>query len=106
VRHLGTDYGVRTDFAHDSKTGKNILRHVQDVEPYLQFNAHAAQHLDKSKNWWFVGTIPDAVILQWAEECKAKPYSRKWRRYAEKQLNKPEYRKLNPNKIRLGTRER
>ena len=104
-RYMDTIGGVSSYFEHDSKAGKSIINHVQDVEPFIEFNKHAAEKLDKRQDWWFVGTIPDTVVLQWANECNAKPYSRKWRRYATKQLNKAEYRKLNPNKVRLDSKD-
>ena len=105
-RILDTLDGVTTTFDYDAKEGKTILNHIQDVEPFIEFNQHAAEHHKPSQNWWYVGTIPDTIVLQWAQECNASPYSRKWRRYAAKQLNKTEYRKLNPNKIRLAEHER
>lgn len=97
--------GVSTYFEHDSKAGQNIFTHIQDVEPFVDWNKHAAPHLDKKEDYWFVGRIPDTVILQWAAECGAKPYSKTWQAYAAKQLNKAEYAKLNPNRIQLDTRE-
>jgi len=103
MRELDTIDGVTTLFEHDSKEGKNILKQIQDVEPIIEYNA--AARIDKRKDWWFIGTIPDTTVMKWAVECNAKPYSRTWRRYAAKQMNSAEYRKLNPNKIRLDTRE-
>ena len=105
MRLLDNIGGVQTYFAHDERTGKNILKHVQDVEPIIANNAAAAESLNKKDDWWFVGTIPDSVVMQWSTECGAKPYSRGWRAYAAKRMNEAEYRKLNPNRIRLDARE-
>jgi hypothetical protein len=104
-RLLDMHDGVATYFEHDAKEGRNIFTHIQDVEPFVEWNKHAGEHLDKRENWWFVGTIPDTVVLQWAKECDAKPYSKKWRHYAAKKMNDPDYRKLNPNKIKVSTKE-
>lgn len=93
--------GVVERFHHDPATGKNIIEHIQDVEPFIEHNKIRAASLDKSQTWWYVGTIPDSIIMRWSNECKARPYSRKWRRYAQKQLNKREYRKFNVNNIKL-----
>ena len=96
--------GVTQVFHHDANAGRNIIEHIQDIDPFVAESAARAKGLNKKEQMWYVGTIPDAVILQWAEECKCRPYSRGWRRYAAKQLNKREYRKFNVNNIRLGTK--
>lgn len=103
-RLVDTDPYTGMQTFHTYEGGKNILETVQDVEPILERTAHLAAGLDKKKDWWYVGTIPDTIVLQWAQECGAKPYSKEWQRYAMKQMNRSEYRKLNPNKIQLDTR--
>ena len=45
--------------------------------------------------------VDATLILKFAQECGAKPYSKEWHKYTMKQLNSPEYRKLNPNRIKL-----
>lgn len=93
--------GIKTYFEHNAETGKNILMHVQDVEPIVEFNKHAAGMLDKKKDWWFVGQIPNVICLQWAEESNTKIYSKEWVEYAKKKLKDPDYRAFNQNRIKL-----
>ncbi len=97
--------GIRQVFRFDHQTNKSIVEHIQDVEPILDHNHRMAQGLDRRQDWWFVGTIPDSVVIKWAVECNAKPYSKKWRKYAAKQLNSAEYAKLNPNRIRVAEKD-
>ncbi len=91
-------------FHYDRQSNRSIIEHVQDVEPILDFNRAKAPTLDRRADWWFIGTIPNGICLQWSTECGHKPYSKGWREYAAKQLNKAEYAKLNPNRVRLETR--
>ena len=93
--------GTKTYFEHDPKTNQNIIEHVQDVEPIIERNKHLAEGLNKKEDWWYIGSIPDTLILQWATECGYKPHTRGWQNYAIKQMNKSEYSKLNPNRIKL-----
>ena len=93
--------GTQTFFEHDAKTGQSIIETVQDVEPLLERSKHVADNLNKKQDWWPIGTIPDSLIIKWSQECGAKPYSKEWHIYAMKQLNSVEYRKCNPNKVRL-----
>jgi len=93
--------GIKTFFEHDPKTNKNHIRYEQDVESILETNKFEAQALDKKKNWWKVGTIPNNVMLQWSIECGHPVYSREWQEYAKKQLTLPEYSRLNQNRIKL-----
>jgi len=94
---------MSTYFAHEN--GKNIFKTVEhDVQPILDFNQRAAEKLDKKKDRWFVGTIPNSICMQWAKESNSRIFSREWHKYAMKQLNNPDYRKLNPNRIRLNDR--
>ena len=93
--------GITTYFDHDAETQKNTLRYEQDIEPVIEANKHDAQFLDKKKNFWKIGTIPNNIIMQWSQECGHAPYSKEWNEYAKKQLNLADYRKFNPNKIKL-----
>ena len=94
--------GIKTYFEHDPLTNKNTLRYEQDIEPIIESNKHDAQFLDKKKSFWKIGTIPNNIVMQWSQECGHLPYSKEWQEYAKKQLNLSDYRKFNPNKIRLG----
>lgn len=93
--------GITTYFEHDHRTGTNTIETVQDMEPFLDRSKMLAKTLNKKEDWWAVGSIPDTLIIKWAQECGARPYSKAWHDYAMKQLNSAEYRKLNPNKIRI-----
>jgi len=103
MKKLGYDpfTGITDYFYTDSETGKNIIKSVQDVNPILEANMRAQGQLDRTKNRWYVGTIPQIKVLEWSQQCGHPPYSRGWHDYAVKQLNKAENRKLNPNKIKL-----
>lgn len=93
--------GITDYFYTDKDTGKNIIKSVQDVDPILEMNMQAQGQLDKTKNRWYVGSIPMVKCQQWANECGKPVFSREWHDYAVKQLNLAENRKLNPNKIKL-----
>ena len=93
--------GIKTYHEFDSVTGQNVIESVQDVEPFFDRSKLLASGLNKKEEWWPIGTIPDVLIMQWAKECNAKPYSKQWHEYAMKQLNSADFRKLNPNKIKL-----
>lgn len=103
MRLLDTDpfTGVTTYFDKDPMTGKITLKYSQDVDAVFDMNKHDAEQLDKKKGFWKIGTIPNAIILEWSEQCGHPPYSKEWQEYAKKQLNLSENRKMNPNKIRL-----
>jgi hypothetical protein len=93
--------GIETYFEHDNKTGVNTVETIQNIEPILDRNKRIAENLNKKEDWWHIGTIPDMLVLEWAKESGHKPYSKPWHVYAMKQMNKPEYSKLNPNRIKL-----
>jgi hypothetical protein len=93
--------GVKTYHEYDHNTGKSVIESVQDVEPFFERSKRLADGLNKKEEWWYIGSIPDVVIMQWAQECGHKPYSKGWMQYATKQLNDRDYRKLNPNNIKL-----
>lgn len=93
--------GIATYFTHDKSTGQNIIETVQDVEPLIDRAKHLSENLNKKEDWWYIGTIPDVLILKWSQECGHKPHTKGWQEYALKQMNSPEYRKLNPNRIKL-----
>jgi len=100
-RLIDNSNGVKTYHSYDSNTGQNVIESVQDVEPFFERSKVLAEGLNKKEEWWYIGSIPDVVIMQWAKECGHKPYSKGWTQYAMKQLNDRDYRKLNPNNIKL-----
>lgn len=79
-----------------------VIESVQDAQEIVDHNARMADHLDKKQDWWFIGSIPMNICLQWSQECGARPFTKEWQAYAKKQVQLPEYRKLNPNNIKLG----
>lgn len=99
MKFLDETNGIKNYFSHED--GKNIIKSVQDCEPIVQINRQQSQQLDKKENFWYVGTIPNVICEQWANECGARIYSKTWQEYARKQLNLPEYRAFNQNKIKI-----
>ena len=93
--------GIETYFHGVNEQGLGIVETTQDAEDIVNFNADAAKNLDKKHHWWFIGSVPLTLCQQWATESGAKVFTKQWQEYAKKQLNKPEYGKLNPNKITL-----
>jgi len=93
--------GITSYFEHDPINQKNTIKYVQDIEPVINLNKFEGQALDKKRSWWKVGTIPNVIIMQWAQECGHPAYSKEWQEYATKQLNNSDYQKLNVNKIKL-----
>lgn len=93
--------GITTYFEHDAKSGKNNIMYQQDVQPILEMNQREASALDRKKNWWKIGTIPNNLIMQWSIECNSPPYSKEWQAYAKKKMNDRDYSKLNVNRIKL-----
>ena len=85
----------------DHVTGEMVIESIQDAEAVVEYNARMAPHLDKKQDWWFVGSVPLQVCQQWAQESGTRVFTRDWQEYAKKQLQMPEYRKLNVNNIRL-----
>ena len=92
---------MKTYFHHDNVTGKNVIEYEQDMESAVERSKFLASKLNKKEDWWPIGHIKDVTILQWAKECSHKPYTKEWNEYAVKQLNKSEYSRLNPNRIKL-----
>jgi hypothetical protein len=93
--------GITTYMEHDPLTGKNTVQYSQDVENIFNQNKIEAEQFNKKRSWWKIGTVPNNIVLQWSHECGHPPYSKEWQEYAKKQLNLSDYRKLNPNNIKL-----
>ena len=103
MRLLGHDpfTGITEYFKHDSETGKNIIMSVQDCDPILEMNKRASEKLNKKGNFWYVGTIPNVILMRWAKECGHRMWSNEFNEYAKKQMNSGNYRAFNQNKIKL-----
>lgn len=93
--------GITTFHEYDHSSKKTVIESVQDIDPILAINKANDGSLKKKENWWYIGTIPNVTILQWSKECGHNPYTKEWNEYAKKQMQKAEYRKLNPNKVRF-----
>ncbi len=90
-----------TEIYHKHEPGKVVIEAIQDAEPVLKRNKIKSAEFNKKLNSWYVGTVPYSIVQKWSNECKHKPYTREWTDYARKQLNLPEYRAFNQNKIKL-----
>lgn len=88
-------------YLHSDSDGNMVIQAVQDAEDIIDHNARMAENLDKKADWWFIGSIPLQICVQWAQESSTKVFTKEWQAYAKKQMQLPEYRKLNPNRIRL-----
>lgn len=88
-------------FLHVDTDGTAVLESIQDVEDIFEFNKRRADLLDKKKEMWFIGTIPNSVCLQWAQESGTKIYSKEWMQVAKRNVQLPENRKMNPNRIKF-----
>lgn len=78
-----------------------VIESIQDADDIIDFNAKAAEKFDKRKDWWLIGSIPLTLCQQWARESATKVFTKEWQEYAKKQMNDPDYAKLNQNRIKL-----
>lgn len=102
MKLLGHDeYSGITEYFGKDETGKCVIKSVQDVEPIVEANKKLLGQLDKKQEWWKIGTVPNVICLQWARESGTVVFSKEWQDYAIKQLNNPDYRAFNVNKIKL-----
>lgn len=90
-----------TQYIHVEPDGNAVIESIQDAQDILDFNEAAAKLLDKKKDMWFVGSIPLQMCQQWANEYKVKVFSKEWMVIAKQKVQDPDYRKLNPNNIKL-----
>ena len=104
VLDFNPETGLTTYFEHDAQNNKNIITYSQDIQAVVDHNKHCSDQLDKKSDYWYVGTLPDTVIMQWSKECGHRPFTKEWQEYARKQLDSAENRKFNQNKIRLVKR--
>lgn len=88
-------------FLHVDREGTAVLESIQDVEDIFEENKSKADQLDKKNDWWFIGTIPNQVCFQWAQESGTRIYSKEWMEVAKKKVQLPENSKMNPNRIKL-----
>lgn len=90
-----------TDYIHLDGTGNAVIESIQDVEDSIRFNEFMAGRLNKKDERWFVSNIPNHLCVKWAQECKAKPFTKEWIEYAKKKVMDRDFSKLNPNRIKL-----
>lgn len=101
-RHLSYDPVTKTqDIVHLDGTGKGVVESIQDCEDVLELNKLEGEYFDKKQDYWKIGSIPLTMCFAWAKECGARPFTRDWQAYAKKQMNLPEYSKLNVNRIKV-----
>jgi len=101
MRLLGRDEftGIDTYFEHDSATGKNIYKEVQDIEPIIEANKHIT--LNKAEEWWKIGSIPMTTLHGWAHQAGVRMWSKEFNEVVRKNMNLPDYRAFNPNKVKI-----
>jgi hypothetical protein len=90
-----------TQFLHVDQDGSAVLESIQDVDDIFEYNKAKADLLDRKKDMWFIGTIPNSICLKWAQESGTRIYSKEWVEVAKKNLMLPENSKMNPNRIKL-----
>jgi len=100
-RFVDYDPGTKTTTYLHSSDERYVLEAVQDVEGILEYNQEIARNHDKKKERWFIGTIPLQICQQWAQESSTKVFTKPWVEYAKKRVQNPDFRKLNPNNIKL-----
>ncbi len=91
----------QTTYLHRDPDGGYVQEIVQDAEEIIKYNAEKGKRLNRKGNWWFVGSIPLTLCQRWATESGTRVFTRAWQEYAKKQVQLPEYRMLNPNKLRI-----
>jgi hypothetical protein len=104
MKRLNFDYDPLTktsQYLHVDYDGEAVLESIQDVEDIFDFNADMSKIHNKKSNMWFIGTIPNSICLQWAQESGTRLYSKEWMEVAKKKVQMPENQKMNPNRIRL-----
>lgn len=102
-RLLDYDSGTKTTqyFHTDYSTGESVIESVQDVEDIIDFNAEMAEAHDPKKDMWFIGSIPLQICQQWAQETNTKVFSKAWMKEAKRKIQERDFRKFNPNNIKL-----
>ena len=100
-KFLDYDPLTKTTRYFHSDDDRYVIESVQDVEDIINYNARMAEGFNKKADGWFVGCIPLDKCQEWAQESGTTVFTRDWQEYAKKQVQLPEYRKLNPNNIKL-----
>lgn len=101
-RLLDYDPETKTEYRfHTHLDETPVIEAIQDAEDVVKYNTMMAGALNKKADWWFVGSIPLQICHQWAQESGTKVFTRAWQEYAKKQVQLPEYRKFNQNRIRM-----
>ncbi len=90
-----------TEIMHFEKDGRQIIETIQDCTDVVEYNRSLEGNLDKKKDWWHIGSIPLATCQKWAQESGTRVFSKEWQEIAKRNMNLPEYRKLNPNRVRV-----
>ena len=104
MKKIPFDYDPLTNtkqYLHVDQDGEAVLESIQDVESIFKANAEKAKDFDRKKDIWFIGTIPNQICLQWAQESGTRLYSKEWVEFVKKKVQLPENLKMNPNRIKL-----
>lgn len=100
------DYNAQTGIStfHEKDTeGKNIVRSVQDVEPFLKDNARvvSAQESGWKGDLHEVASIPPIVWEMWWKELGDDPGAKRNRPWLVAKLNSNEFQKLRTKEGRM-----
>lgn len=90
-----------TEYWHDGDAEQAVIQSIQDCEDIILYNESMRGHLNRKADWWHIGSIPLATCQKWAQESGTKVFSKSWQEIAKRKINDPDYRKLNPNRIRV-----
>lgn len=90
-----------TQFLHVDVDGTAVIESIQDAQDIIEFNEKASRLHDKKNEMWFIGSIPIQLCQKWAVESGTKVFSKEWVQVAKQKVQHPDYRKLNPNNIKL-----
>ena len=104
MKKIPFDYDLLTStkqYLHVDEDGTAVLESIQDVNDIFEHNKQKSEYLDKKKDLWFVGTIPNSICLKWAQESGTRIYSKEWLEFVKKKVQLRENQKMNPNRIKF-----
>lgn len=90
---------------HWDNDGHYVVNHQQDVEPYLEDNKRYATSgwdgYDDSREFRFIGTIPDVIAYRWLTEHNINLFNPHHQDGVKRLLQDPDYQFLNPTQVRF-----
>ena len=90
-----------TQYLHVDQDGTCVLESLQDASDIIEHTKRRADLLNRKKDLWYIGSIPNQLCLQWAQESGTRIYSKEWMQVVKRNIQLSEYRKFNPNNIKL-----